>query len=54
VAVRLQRSQRSYRELVAAVATTHEHAEITRNGEPAALLLSHTELTRYGNHRRAI
>jgi antitoxin YefM len=31
-------------ELVAAVATTHDHIEITRNGEPAAVLVSHTEL----------
>jgi prevent-host-death family protein len=30
-------------ELVAAVATTHEHVEITRNGEPAAVLISHEE-----------
>ncbi len=31
-------------ELVAAVAATHEHIEITRNGEPAAVLVSHEEL----------
>jgi antitoxin YefM len=31
-------------ELVAAVATTHDHIDITRNGEPAAVLVSHTEL----------
>ena len=31
-------------ELVAAVATTQDHIEITRNGEPAAVLVSHTEL----------
>ena len=31
-------------ELVAAVATTHDHIEITRNGEPAAVLISATEL----------
>ncbi len=31
-------------ELVAAVATTHDHVEITRNGEPAAVLVSHDEL----------
>jgi len=28
-------------ELVAAVAATHGHVEITRNGEPAAVLISH-------------
>lgn len=32
-------------ELVAAVATTHDHVEITRNGEPAAVLVSFEELT---------
>ena len=31
-------------ELVAAVATTHDHIEITRNGEPAAVLVSVDEL----------
>lgn len=31
-------------ELVAAVATTHDHVDITRNGEPAAVLVSHAEL----------
>lgn len=31
-------------ELVAAVATTHDHIEITRNGEPAAVLISTEEL----------
>jgi antitoxin YefM len=31
-------------ELVAAVAATQEHVDITRNGEPAAVLVSHTEL----------
>lgn len=31
-------------ELVAAVATTQEHVEITRNGEPAAVLVSYAEL----------
>lgn len=31
-------------ELVAAVATTHDHVEITRNGEPAAVLVSHSEM----------
>jgi antitoxin YefM len=31
-------------ELVAAVATTHDHVEITRNGEPAAVLVSTEEL----------
>ena len=31
-------------ELVASVARTHEHVEITRNGEPAAVLVSHAEL----------
>lgn len=31
-------------ELVAAVARTHEHVDITRNGEPAAVLVSHEEL----------
>lgn len=31
-------------ELVAAVATTHDHIEITRNGEPAAVLVSPAEL----------
>ena len=31
-------------ELVAAVATTHDHVEITRNGEPAAVLVSVEEL----------
>jgi prevent-host-death family protein len=31
-------------ELVAGVATAHEHVEITRNGEPAAVLMSFTEL----------
>lgn len=32
-------------ELVAAVASTQEHVEITRNGKPAAVLVSHTEMT---------
>lgn len=31
-------------ELVAAVAATHDHIDITRNGEPAAALVSHAEL----------
>lgn len=31
-------------ELVNAVATTHDHVEITRNGEPAAVLVSIEEL----------
>jgi prevent-host-death family protein len=31
-------------ELVAAVATTHDHVEITRNGERAAVLISPHEL----------
>ncbi len=31
-------------ELVAAVETTQEHVEITRNGEPAAVLVSYAEL----------
>jgi len=31
-------------ELVAAVATTPDHIEITRNGEPAAVLISTEEL----------
>jgi len=31
-------------ELVSAVATTQEHVDITRNGEPAAVLVSHAEL----------
>lgn len=31
-------------ELVDAVATTHDHIEITRNGEPAAVLISAAEL----------
>jgi len=31
-------------ELVAAVANTHDHIEITRNGEPAAVLISAEEL----------
>lgn len=31
-------------ELVNAVATTHDHVEITRNGEPAAVLMSMEEL----------
>lgn len=31
-------------ELVAAVSRTHDHFEITRNGEPAAVLMSHAEL----------
>jgi prevent-host-death family protein len=31
-------------ELVAAVTMTHDHVEITRNGEPAAVLVSHAEL----------
>lgn len=31
-------------EIVAAVATTHDHIEITRNGEPAAVLISTVEL----------
>jgi len=32
-------------ELVAMVASTQEHVDITRNGEPAAVLVSYTELT---------
>lgn len=32
-------------ELVAAVAATHDHVEITRGGEPGAVLVSHAELT---------
>jgi prevent-host-death family protein len=31
-------------ELVAMVARTQEHVDITRNGEPAAVLVSHAEL----------
>jgi antitoxin YefM len=31
-------------ELVVAVAATQDHVEITRNGEPAALLVSHAEI----------
>lgn len=31
-------------ELVAAVATTQDHVQITRNGEPAAVLISHEEM----------
>ncbi|MFY9808027.1 MAG: type II toxin-antitoxin system Phd/YefM family antitoxin [Pseudonocardiaceae bacterium] len=31
-------------ELVAAVAATQDHIEITRNGEPAAVLVSHAEM----------
>lgn len=31
-------------ELVAAVASTHDHVEITRNGEPAAVLVSYAEM----------
>lgn len=31
-------------ELVASVATTQDHIEITRNGQPAAVLVSHAEL----------
>ena len=31
-------------ELVAGVTTTHDHVEITRNGEPAAVLVSYSEL----------
>jgi antitoxin YefM len=31
-------------ELVASVVATQEHVEITRNGEPAAVLISHEEL----------
>jgi len=31
-------------ELVAAVAATQDHVEITRNGKPAAVLVSHAEL----------
>jgi antitoxin YefM len=31
-------------ELVASVAATQDHVEITRNGEPAAVLISHEEL----------
>ncbi len=31
-------------ELVAMVAQTQEHVDITRNGEPAAVLVSHAEL----------
>jgi antitoxin YefM len=32
-------------ELVASVAETHEHVDITRNGEPAAVLMSYAELS---------
>jgi len=32
-------------ELVAALAATQDHVEITRNGEPAAVLVSHAEMT---------
>jgi prevent-host-death family protein len=32
-------------ELVAAVANTHEHVDITRNGEPAAVIVSYAELS---------
>jgi antitoxin YefM len=32
-------------ELVAAVASTQDHVDITRNGQPAAVLISHAELT---------
>ncbi len=32
-------------QLVAAVASTHDHVEITRNGEPAAVLISYAEMT---------
>lgn len=31
-------------ELVATVASTQDHVDITRNGEPAAVLVSHAEL----------
>ncbi len=31
-------------ELVAAVTNTHDHVEITRNGEPAAVLISYAEM----------
>lgn len=31
-------------ELVTAVASMQDHIDITRNGEPAAVLISHTEL----------
>jgi antitoxin YefM len=31
-------------ELVSAVASTQDHIDITRNGEPAAVLMSHAEL----------
>jgi antitoxin YefM len=31
-------------ELVSAVATTQDQVEITRNGEPAAVLISHVEI----------
>ncbi len=31
-------------QLVAAVASTHDHVEITRNGEPAAVLISYAEM----------
>ncbi|CAN5638245.1 hypothetical protein BH24ACT13_BH24ACT13_04600 [soil metagenome] len=31
-------------ELVAAVAATQDHVDITRNGDPAAVLVSHAEL----------
>jgi antitoxin YefM len=33
-----------FSELVATIAETHEHIDITRNGELAAVLMSHTEL----------
>jgi len=32
-------------ELVAMVASTQDHVDITRNGEPAAVLISYAELT---------
>lgn len=32
-------------ELVTAVAATQDHVDITRNGQPAAVLVSHAELT---------
>lgn len=32
-------------ELVAVVAATQDHVDITRNGEPAAVLVSYAELT---------
>jgi antitoxin YefM len=36
-------------ELVSAVATTQDQVEITRNGEPAAVLISHVEIAALRN-----